>query len=223
MEMNRYETISEVAAANRAAGHHWFDPSTLRFFKSKIYGVFNSFDKLTCNRYFISSEVNPSGERRFSVRMVDVFDHIETIGKFHSYYSRNSAEAALWEHANKACDCGHLPTVTDSPLTPGYARMPHGDDRTMCYACADRMTLQDIETAPVGDRITLYISSDGNSVTTWTGGQMMRVVHWGSVHPWSRGSHFGERNYIRVIDHTGHMWYGTGANGMYATLRKAKA
>lgn len=221
MEMNKYETLSQVRSANKAAGQHWFDPDTMRFFKSRIYGVMGT-NSLACNRYFISSEANPEGVRRFTVRMVNIFDGIETVGEFHSHRTQSQALRALWEHANKSCDCGHLPTPTDGPGT-GYARLSGTDDRTICYECADSMTLRDIADAKPGDRMTFYISSDGDSVTTWTGGKLMRVLKWGARHPWSNNNYDGPRHYVRAIDANGYRWYGTGANGMYATLRKSKA
>lgn len=222
MEMNKYETILQVQAANLAHGGHWFTPDTMRYFGSRLHGVLGS-GRLAANRYFISSErtgPRPDATRAFTVRMVTIFDGIETVGDFNGYKTKERAEQALWEHANKACDCGHLPTPTEH-LGTGQARMTGTDDRTICYDCADAMTRCDIAQSKSGDRITLYISSDGNTVTTWTGGRMMRILGWGARHPWSNG-YDGPRYYVRAIDNDGCVWYGTGANGMYANLRKAK-
>ncbi len=108
------------------------------------------------------------------------------------------------------CDCGHEPTPDG--LGSGYART--ADGRTMCYLCADE--LQRLEMATV-DRFTAYVSSDGRTLTTWSGGVLGRCTLAGR-HPWS-----SERQYLRATDVHGNRWHGTGAPGMYACLRRAKA
>lgn len=111
------------------------------------------------------------------------------------------------------CDCGHAPTANASPGT-GYATRLGG--RTMCYACAHESALAEIATAHFGDRATYYVSSDGRRLTTWPGDDL-GPVSLGNRHPWSR-----ERRYLTFTDRLGRIWTGTGAPGMYATIRLTK-
>lgn len=111
------------------------------------------------------------------------------------------------------CDCGHAPTPTG--VGAGYAT--DRDGRTYCYPCADAKQAQEIADAKPGDRSTLYVSGDGERITTWNGGSVMRVIHTGARHPFS--DRFNDRRYIRAVDAHGRTWTGTGANGMYASLR----
>ena len=58
-------TIDQIKTANKARGFHWFDPDTLRFFKSRIGGaVYQGPGGV----YFVTSECGPSGVRRYTVR-----------------------------------------------------------------------------------------------------------------------------------------------------------
>ena len=71
-----WDSIYDIRAANRAAGQHWFDPDTLRFFASRvgetIYG----------GRYFLSSEKSGFDDptRVWSVREATPDARIETVG-----------------------------------------------------------------------------------------------------------------------------------------------
>lgn len=60
----RFKTISDVRAANKQLGHHFFDKDTMKFFKSKIESG------LIKQRFFITSEQPQSGPRQFKVREV---------------------------------------------------------------------------------------------------------------------------------------------------------
>lgn len=86
--------MTEVRQAVTAGGSHWFDKDTMRFFGTRL-----SRD-LYAGRYFVTSEQNPSGVRRYSVRKVVCENGawaVETVGGFagfHSYASRNGAHAA---------------------------------------------------------------------------------------------------------------------------------
>jgi len=69
----------EIEYRNRTNGNgHFFDSDTMRFFKSRIGEV-----RLKGNDwYFITSEKPPHGERRYSVRKMQLDGDIETIGAF---------------------------------------------------------------------------------------------------------------------------------------------
>lgn len=50
MSTSRFATIADVKAANIAAGGHWFDPDTMRFFGTRFCGY------LQGGRAFVTSE-----------------------------------------------------------------------------------------------------------------------------------------------------------------------
>ena len=96
-----YQTIDDMAAANKAIGHHWFDDRSNAYFATQYHtGVLGG-------RYFITSEQDPEmgmyhqpwdGQRRFTVRMCDDRGVIHTVGRFGQH---DSLEDALsWVHAN---------------------------------------------------------------------------------------------------------------------------
>jgi hypothetical protein len=87
-------------------------------------------------------------------------------------------------------DCGHVPTPTDH-LGTGTAY--DADDNSMCYDCAYRSIMDDIVMAGISLRNdqadfklpTVYMSSDGKTITTWDGRFVGRVTYHGEVHPWA--------------------------------------
>ena len=95
-----YRTMADVRSANAAAGHHWFDPATLRFFRSRVGRT------LYAGRYFITSEqMSPSYDRstdtwhyfprRWSIRIANDDGSIDTVGEFDQYESYAQARAAI--------------------------------------------------------------------------------------------------------------------------------
>lgn len=118
------------------------------------------------------------------------------------------------------CDCGHEPTPNAGCGT-GYATNRE-TGATACYACADAATRQDIRDSVPGDRITLYLSSDGAWITTWPGGRVMGRVTFGKEHAASRRGWQETRWYLTATDELGRVWSGVGAEGMYCALRLTK-
>lgn len=102
----------------------------------------------------------------------------------------------------------------------GYAVTHEG--LHICYRCADAREREQLR-----DRskpFCAYLSSDGASITTWTGGNLMRVTQ-----SWpcklTRQSQFHDRNSykcIRAVDVHGGRWYGRGSAGICITLRPCK-
>jgi hypothetical protein len=84
-----YRTMADVRQANKDAGYHWFDSSTLGFFGSVIGRT------LYGGRYFISSEQGPNGIRAYTVREVEADGGIETVGDFQQYETAAQARAAI--------------------------------------------------------------------------------------------------------------------------------
>lgn len=93
-------TMAAIRRANAGAGHHWFEPATLRFFRSAVYERTFPAD-LQRGTYFVSSEqYGDKFPRLFSVRFADWDNgHIRTVGEFQGYPDRESAFAAAAEFA----------------------------------------------------------------------------------------------------------------------------
>lgn len=69
--------IGIIKANNLLAGQHFFERATMRFFQSRV------FSTVYGGKYFITSEINPSGEKRYTVReAVDGGKRIKTHGFF---------------------------------------------------------------------------------------------------------------------------------------------
>lgn len=70
-----FKTIDEIKAANKAAGHNWFSPDTMRYWHTRVgktvYG----------GRYFVTSD-GPGGrdkdERRYTVREASPSGEVST-------------------------------------------------------------------------------------------------------------------------------------------------
>lgn len=86
--MTTFFTIQQIKDANHEHGHHWFEPATLRFFKSRFNGP-------VIGNMFVSSEKGPDGVRRYSIRKASANGAIDTVGDFQAYGSKASALAAL--------------------------------------------------------------------------------------------------------------------------------
>lgn len=73
-------TINEIKDHMRAAGSHWFDPDTMRFFKGRVLDeVYQGPGGI----YFVSSERHNDDPRKYTVRefVADTSD-IKTAGEF---------------------------------------------------------------------------------------------------------------------------------------------
>lgn len=114
-------------------------------------------------------------------------------------------------------DCGHTYQSPDGGFgAAGYATRPDG--KTCCYLCADdeqrALLLTD-------KRVFAYLSADGKTVITWTGGKLATVTRLKSATLSGFGSTY-RRYYIRAVDvHGAHQWTGTSPGpGMYCRLRR---
>lgn len=78
--------MCEVRIRNKAIGHHFFDPSTMRFFRSRVGNTIYG------DKYFISSEqFDERSPRLFSIRLVNPDGSIDTMGEFQEYSTRAQA------------------------------------------------------------------------------------------------------------------------------------
>lgn len=89
MEYPLFYGIDEIERYHRG---HWFSKDTMRFFGTRIT---SHFKRIAKNKYvFVTTERNPAGERRATLRLATVkqvkrgqpfFEtHISTFGEFHS-------------------------------------------------------------------------------------------------------------------------------------------
>ncbi len=118
----------------------------------------------------------------------------------------------------RTLSCGHTPSP-HSEHTTGTAHTHDG--REICWACADREQVEGLRdrTKPAGG----YLSSDGKTVTTWTGGKLGTVTSSTTIHlakySWIHGK---TMQAIRVRDIHGGMWYGRTSPGVCVNLRPLK-
>jgi hypothetical protein len=86
----RKRTMSDVRAANKAAGQFWFSRETMRFFKSKVE------TSLLRGGYFITSEREEAGsQRRYTIRRENAEHYIDTVGYLGEFRTLAAAQAAL--------------------------------------------------------------------------------------------------------------------------------
>lgn len=73
-------TVNTIKDAMRAAGSHWFDPDTMRYFRCRVLEeVYQGPGGI----YFVTSEKGPHGPRAYSVRQFTVNKpSIDTVGEF---------------------------------------------------------------------------------------------------------------------------------------------
>ena len=110
-------------------------------------------------------------------------------------------------------DCGCKKPIKHDGGT-GFAEW---DGKLVCYDCADIRQREELK-----DRSKPFTGYLGErNVTTWTGGELMRVTRetdWKIF-----GSHFHRGSCVHAIDCHGKHWYGRGAGrGMCITLRPCK-
>lgn len=80
-----YDRIEDIKQANRAAGQHWFDAGTMRFFQTRVH------NRIYGGRYFVTSERMPNGDRVYTVRLARSDGGIETVGRLGQYASSEAA------------------------------------------------------------------------------------------------------------------------------------
>lgn len=129
----RLWTMEEIRSANARAGQHWFEPATMRFFRSRVG------DNVYEGRYFISSEqFDWKSPRLYTIREIMPNGSIEEVGGFQQWGSGRQAVAALrrylktntarisgidpdsgrWQECSEP-DCSHLANFrTASGRTP---------------------------------------------------------------------------------------------------------
>lgn len=94
MTATGYQSIDAIKSANRDAGMHFFEASTLRFFRSRIGRT------VYRGKYFVTSEqfVDSRGvahARRFTIRVAGPDGDINTVGEFQAYATSADAIRAI--------------------------------------------------------------------------------------------------------------------------------
>lgn len=88
--------IERIAEANQAAGYHFFDPDTIRFFSSIIY------PRVYAGRYFITGErCDEHYPERFTIRVALDNGQVETVGDFQAFETHEAAEDAVIDGVNR--------------------------------------------------------------------------------------------------------------------------
>lgn len=91
MKTIRFTEVRDFYKRNQPDGH-WFDADSMRFFKTKLPEVAY---ETAAGILFVTSEVNPSGVKAYTVRRQTVKGDIKTVGEFHSYKTGAAARAAI--------------------------------------------------------------------------------------------------------------------------------
>jgi len=83
------QSIADLRRLNEQNGGCWFEPSTMRFFGTRIEsGILRG-------KFFITSEQPPHGSRGFCVRTFDEEGGIDTVGEVCQYRSKAAAIESL--------------------------------------------------------------------------------------------------------------------------------
>jgi hypothetical protein len=110
-------------------------------------------------------------------------------------------------------NCGHEPTPTPGGIGSGVAYAANG--ATLCYPCADETERAFMASS---DRLLAYVSSDGKSVQTWSGGTLATITAL-----WTIGRGFGRSTIygVNAVAPDGSRWYGRNSGtGMRIMLRR---
>lgn len=84
-------TIRAVRAANRAIGHHFFSPDTMRFFNSRVES-----SHVHGGKYFVTSERREADmPKRYTIRESLADGSIQTVGDFQAFDTLADAERTI--------------------------------------------------------------------------------------------------------------------------------
>lgn len=88
-----FNSIADVARANKENGQKWFSPDTMAFFSSRIE------TDLIHGEFFITSEENNGDDdRRYNIRRVKWDADIDTVGDYNEHLTLEDAISALLEY-----------------------------------------------------------------------------------------------------------------------------
>lgn len=115
------------------------------------------------------------------------------------------------------CACGHPPTPQGPDSCTTGVAWTQGNV-PLCFDCADLAQREDMKRA---DAWSGYLASDGQTITTWSGGKLASVT---MLHKFKLGGACRGTAYtIHAIDTYGGRWHGRSPGpGMYCKLRRLK-
>jgi hypothetical protein len=89
-------TIEQIKQRNESAGFHFFERSTMRFFRSRIApGVYHAGKQDLYNLFVTSEQFDASSPRLYTVRQMEDDGSIESLSTFQAYRSLRAARAAI--------------------------------------------------------------------------------------------------------------------------------
>lgn len=92
------QTITQVRELNRDAGHHFFNPDTLRYFRSRISR--RVYPAIGCTYFVTSEQFDDTTPRRYTVHVIFPSGNIRSMGEFQDYATREEAHRAAYNYAN---------------------------------------------------------------------------------------------------------------------------
>lgn len=93
-EYTSFYNMESIKRFNHAAGQHFFEADTMRFFKSRIApGVYHKGDHI--NLFITSEKFDYKTPRFYTIRQLQPNGSIKTIGEFQQYKSLDSACRAI--------------------------------------------------------------------------------------------------------------------------------
>jgi hypothetical protein len=103
-----YRDMSQVRAANAEAGFYFFEPDTMRFFRSRVG------EEIIGGRFFVSSEKRDyDAPREYTVRVAMRDGSIGEVGEVGQYSSHGSAQRAAKRAAASPIEVRHDPYEMD--------------------------------------------------------------------------------------------------------------
>ena len=92
----KFRTIRQIKNYNSSTGHYFFEPSTMRFFSSRIHS-----DVYGGCLFVTSEKGSHQPTRLYTVRKIEEDGNIITVGEFQAFHSRYSAHAYAKESAKE--------------------------------------------------------------------------------------------------------------------------
>jgi hypothetical protein len=86
--------MDDLKALNAENGGCWFEPASMRFFKTKLE------TGILAGGYFITSEKSPGDVRAFTLRSFNEQGDVKTVGEFHAHRTKAQAMRA-WMQARQ--------------------------------------------------------------------------------------------------------------------------
>ncbi len=134
----------------------------------------------------------------------------------------------------RCADCG-FEGLAFPPEGGGSNYLVRRNRQKICKDCAEKEDR--VKIAAGADRIFGYLEcgslrprqecgierGPGTAFQGVHGRTLGHVCRVGKVVPRTRYGPYGTRNYVRVVMFDGSLWHGTGANGMWCSLRRSKA